>query len=291
MQAAPLVAGLHRRAEQIRVSELDAARRQARSSRRRLARHGGAPHPGARREAPARTVRASARASRLAARRAQCRGGCRPVRPGLIRPVKTIRIATRGSAQALAQSTAIARALEASGRVTELVRIETTGDRTQAANVPLHSIGGQGVFVKEVQRAVLDGRADIAVHSAKDLPTAAADGLVIAAFAERRTSSDALVGRTLAELELGATVATGSVRRRAQFEPGSPRPRVRRAARQHPQSPRQGATGGLRRGRRRCARDPRAHRADRTSARPGRVRPGGRAGLRRGRVPHAVPVT
>ena len=62
----------------------------------------------------------------------------------------------------------------------ELVLIETTGDIR--LDVPLHTIGGQGVFVKEVQRAVLDGRADIAVHSAKDLPSAPPVGLVIAAF-------------------------------------------------------------------------------------------------------------
>jgi hydroxymethylbilane synthase len=83
--------------------------------------------------------------------------------------------------------------------------------------VPLHVIGGQGVFVKEVQRAVLDGRADLAVHSAKDLPSAPADGLTIAAFCERRDARDALVGAALASLAEGCTVATGSVRRRAQL--------------------------------------------------------------------------
>ncbi len=129
-----------------------------------------------------------------------------------------IRIATRGSAQATTQSEAVAEQLRANGHRVELVLIDTHGDRTQHANVPLHSIGGLGVFVKEVQQAVLDGRADIAVHSAKDLPTAATPGLEIAAFTQRRTAADALVGCTLGDLPFGATIATGSVRRRAQLQ-------------------------------------------------------------------------
>jgi hydroxymethylbilane synthase len=131
--------------------------------------------------------------------------------------VATIRIATRGSAQARTQAGFVAEALAVVGFETELVLVETFGDRTQADGTPLHTIGGQGVFVKEVQRAVLDGRADLAVHSAKDLPTETAEGLVIAAFTERRNAADALVGRSLIELPAGATVATGSVRRRAQI--------------------------------------------------------------------------
>jgi hydroxymethylbilane synthase len=131
--------------------------------------------------------------------------------------VATLRLATRGSAQALAQSTAVADALMAAhdGLVVELVAVETLGDRR--TDVPLHTIGGQGVFVKEVQRAVLDGHADLAVHSAKDLPSAPSDGLRIAAFTARRSAHDALVGSSLAGLAEGATVATGSVRRRAQL--------------------------------------------------------------------------
>lgn len=128
-----------------------------------------------------------------------------------------IRIATRGSAQATTQSEAVADQLRANGHRVELVLIDTHGDRTQSANVPLHSIGGLGVFVKEVQQAVLDGRADIAVHSAKDLPTTPTPGLEIAAFTQRRTAADALIGCTLGELPFGATIATGSVRRRAQL--------------------------------------------------------------------------
>ncbi len=129
----------------------------------------------------------------------------------------TIRIATRGSRQATAQSEHVASRLRAAGFDTELVLVETLGDRTQADNVPLHAIGGQGVFVKEVQRAVLDGRADVAVHSAKDLPATDADGLEIAAFLARRSVADVLIGGTLDGLAHGAPVATGSVRRRAQL--------------------------------------------------------------------------
>lgn len=127
-----------------------------------------------------------------------------------------VRLATRGSRQALGQSGVVAASItSATGRSVELVTVETTGD--VRLDVPLHVIGGQGVFVKEVQRAVLDGRADLAVHSAKDLPSAPAEGLVIAALCERRDPRDALVGATLEDLARGATVATGSVRRRAQL--------------------------------------------------------------------------
>lgn len=129
----------------------------------------------------------------------------------------TLRLATRGSAQATAQATAVAdKLMEAHpGLAVELVFVETLGD--QRTDVPLHTIGGQGVFVKEVQRAVLQGDADLAAHSAKDLPSAAADGLSLAAFCERRDPRDALIGAALADLPQGATVATGSVRRRAQL--------------------------------------------------------------------------
>ena len=129
----------------------------------------------------------------------------------------TIRLATRSSAQAKKQSEFLAQQLIAADAdlVIELVFVETLGDKK--ADTPLHEIGGQGVFVKEVQRAVLDGHADIAVHSAKDLPSEQQAGLVIAAFTERRTANDALVGSTLDGLASGATVATGSVRRRAQL--------------------------------------------------------------------------
>ena len=127
-----------------------------------------------------------------------------------------VRLATRGSAQARTQTEAVAAELRRlTGCDTELVVVDTTGDRRQ--DVPLHSIGGQGVFVKEVQQAVLDGRADVAVHSAKDLPSAAHEALAIGAFMARRDAADALVGLPLDRLAAGATVASGSVRRRAQL--------------------------------------------------------------------------
>jgi hydroxymethylbilane synthase len=130
--------------------------------------------------------------------------------------VPRLRLATRGSPQARTQSQLVADELgRATGWDTELVIVDTTGDRRQ--DVALHVIGGQGVFVKEVQQAVLDGRADVAVHSAKDLPSVAHEALRIGAFLARRDPADALIGRSLAELADGATVASGSVRRRAQL--------------------------------------------------------------------------
>jgi hydroxymethylbilane synthase len=97
----------------------------------------------------------------------------------------------------------------------EPVVVETTGDRQ--VDVAIWELGGRGVFVKEVQAAVLEGRADFAVHSAKDLPSAAVDGLVIAAVPERADARDALVGRRFEALAPGARIGTGSVRRRAQL--------------------------------------------------------------------------
>lgn len=128
-----------------------------------------------------------------------------------------VRIATRSSAQARTQASAIADEIVRAhpGVEVEFVFVDTLGD--QRRDVPLHTMGGQGVFVKEVQVAVLEDRADVAVHSAKDLPSAPADGLIIAAFGRRRDPRDVLVGRSLEELATGATVATGSVRRRAQL--------------------------------------------------------------------------
>lgn len=140
--------------------------------------------------------------------------GAEPGRPAAPR---TIRVATRSSPQATAQASVVADALAAAGFATELVMVDTHGDRTQAAQVPLHTIGGQGVFTKEIQVAVLDGRADVAVHSAKDLPTEPVPGLCIGALPARRDPRDALIGRALDDLPAGATIATGSVRRRAQL--------------------------------------------------------------------------
>jgi hydroxymethylbilane synthase len=126
------------------------------------------------------------------------------------------RLATRRSPLARWQAERVRTLLaERTGLAPSLVAVETTGDRR--ADVPLDRIGGQGVFVKEVQAAVLEGRADLAVHSAKDLPAARPPGLTLAAVPERADRRDALVGSTLEGLRTGATIATGSVRRRAQL--------------------------------------------------------------------------
>ncbi len=132
---------------------------------------------------------------------------------------RPLRLATRSSAQARTQAQAVADSLMAANPdcSVELVFVETLGDSTQQAEVPLHTIGGQGVFVKEVQNAVLRGDADMAVHSAKDLPSTVADGLHIAAFCDRRDARDVLIGAALDELPHGAACRHGSVRRRAQL--------------------------------------------------------------------------
>jgi hydroxymethylbilane synthase len=130
--------------------------------------------------------------------------------------VNPIRIATRGSDLALAQArwvaTQIARAL---GLATELVVIRTSGDRL--ADVPLAQFGGKGLFVKEIEEALLEEQADVAVHSAKDLPAALPSGLALAAFPERADPRDALAGAErgccLSGLASGARVGTGSARR------------------------------------------------------------------------------
>jgi hydroxymethylbilane synthase len=124
-----------------------------------------------------------------------------------------VRIATRGSPLALWQANAVAARL---GGDAQIVIIKTEGDRN--ADVPLDAMSGRGVFTTEVQAAVLDGRADIAVHSAKDLPSSAelqVDGLVLAAIPERADPRDCLIGSTLDALAHGATVGTGSARREA----------------------------------------------------------------------------
>ncbi len=123
-----------------------------------------------------------------------------------------LRVATRGSALARWQARRVTDLL---GTDSELVVVQTTGDRR--ADVPIHAIGGTGVFVKEVQAAVLEGRADLAVHAAKDLPSADTPGLTLAAVPERGDPRDALVGSSLEALPLAARIGTGSVRRRAQL--------------------------------------------------------------------------
>lgn len=128
-----------------------------------------------------------------------------------------LRAATRASPLARWQADHVAALLDAAhaGLTHEAVVVSTTGDRDR--DRPLAEIGGKGVFVKEVQAAVLDGRADLAVHSAKDLPSTTPDGLVVAAVPERADPRDALVGRALRDLPPGARIATGSARRRSQL--------------------------------------------------------------------------
>lgn len=128
-----------------------------------------------------------------------------------------LRAATRSSPLARWQTAFVAERLASRGVEVVEVLVDTLGDRTQAANTPLHSIGGQGVFAKEIQQAVLDGHADIAVHSAKDLPAVTPDGLILACVPVRGDVRDILIGSTLADLRPGAVVGTGSVRRRAQL--------------------------------------------------------------------------
>jgi hydroxymethylbilane synthase len=128
-----------------------------------------------------------------------------------------LRIATRGSLLARWQAERVATLL---GGDVELVVVTTSGD--QRADTPIHAMGGTGVFVKEVQEAVLDRRADVAVHSAKDLPALTPEGLALAAVPERADARDALVGSTFDALPDGAEVATGSVRRRAQLAAARP---------------------------------------------------------------------
>jgi hydroxymethylbilane synthase len=131
-----------------------------------------------------------------------------------------VRIATRGSDLALVQARLVAARIETALRVrTELVPIKTSGDRLQSGS--LAKLGGKGLFVAEIEEALLDGRADVAVHSAKDLPAALAPGLEFAAFPERADPRDALVARrrgaALADLPRGARIGTGSLRRGAQL--------------------------------------------------------------------------
>ena len=129
-----------------------------------------------------------------------------------------LRVGTRGSALALAQSGMVAdRIARIAGCAVELVRIRTEGDVNTG---PLAVIGGTGVFVTGVRAALLEGRVDVVVHSYKDLPTAPAEGISLTAVPERENPFDALCARnrlTLGELPAAATVGTGSPRRAAQL--------------------------------------------------------------------------
>ncbi len=129
----------------------------------------------------------------------------------------TLRIATRGSRLALRQTQRAAELLsEASPAIEiETVVVSTVGDRDKKTS--LQELGGQGVFVTDVQSAVLSGEADIAVHSAKDLPAKTSPGLTLASVPERADPRDALVGSFWVDLPKGATIATGSIRRRSHL--------------------------------------------------------------------------
>ena len=151
-----------------------------------------------------------------------------------------VRIATRASALALWQANHVAGLLRSAGREAELVEVTTRGDANQTE--PLSALstsadgGSTGLFTKEVQRAVLDGRADVAVHSLKDLPTEPVGGLTLAAVPKRAPRHDVLVlpqtaarpgsADPLGALPLGAAVGTGSLRREAQLRHARPDLRV-----------------------------------------------------------------
>lgn len=133
--------------------------------------------------------------------------------------MNALRLGTRGSPLALWQANFVAEKLRpvAAPRVVELVLIETHGDRDQAS--ALSAMGGFGVFTKAIQSALLDGRADVAVHSLKDLPTIPEPELELAAVPLRGPTGDAFVSRKhrrFDDLPPGATVGTSSLRRRAQ---------------------------------------------------------------------------
>jgi hydroxymethylbilane synthase len=129
-----------------------------------------------------------------------------------------LRLGTRASALARWQANWVAARLAATGIEIELVPITTRGDTSQQD--PIGNIGSPGVFTKELQRALLEGRIDLAVHSLKDLPTDVVEGLTLAAVPERESPRDVLVNRAgehLAQLPEQARIGTGSLRRRAQL--------------------------------------------------------------------------
>ncbi len=132
-----------------------------------------------------------------------------------------LRIGTRGSRLATTQAELVAALVrDVLGRQTELVEIATEGDRSQRAGTALEQIGGTGVFVSALRDALVEGRVDLAVHSLKDLPTAPAHGVHLAAVPLREDPRDAVVARdglTLGELPVGSRVGTGSPRRAAQL--------------------------------------------------------------------------
>jgi hydroxymethylbilane synthase len=124
-------------------------------------------------------------------------------------------IASRGSQLALWQANWVKHRLDEAGHRSRIEIVKTTGDKI--TDVPLAKVGGKGLFTKEIEEALLDGRADLAVHSLKDLPTELPEGLALAAVPEREDPRDAIVGKRLAELGPGARVGTSSLRRSAQL--------------------------------------------------------------------------
>lgn len=124
-------------------------------------------------------------------------------------------IASRGSQLALWQAHWVQQKLGDLGHETRIEIIKTTGDKI--TDVPLAKVGTKGLFTKEIEEALLDGRADLAVHSLKDLPTELPRGLVLAAVPAREDPRDAIVGRRLSELPQKAKVGTSSLRRAAQL--------------------------------------------------------------------------
>jgi hydroxymethylbilane synthase len=138
-----------------------------------------------------------------------------------------LRVGTRGSALALWQTERVRRLLADAGHPTERVEIRTTGDMVQ--DVPLAGIGSAALFTRQIDEALLAGRIDLAVHSLKDLPTVLPDGLALAAVSQGEDPSDALVGRgpiRWSGLPRHATVATSSLRRKAQLLHARPDLRV-----------------------------------------------------------------
>ena len=129
----------------------------------------------------------------------------------------SLRIATRGSGLALKQTQRVAELIsqKSPGIELETVVVSTAGDRDKKTSI--QELGGQGVFVTDVQSVVLSGEADIAVHSAKDLPAKTNPGLVLASVPERADPRDALVGCIWNDLPKGASIATGSIRRRSHL--------------------------------------------------------------------------
>jgi hydroxymethylbilane synthase len=128
-----------------------------------------------------------------------------------------LRLGTRASALARWQAEWVAARLQERGVAVELVPITTQGD---VKTGPLGQIGGQGLFTKEIQRALLDGKIDLAVHSCKDLPTAEVPGLVIAVVPQRESTADVLVSKKFDHVEAlpqRARVGTGSLRRQSQL--------------------------------------------------------------------------